>query len=299
VLLPTEDLENGCLRALVAEIFAEMILGNGISGKACEGWLLWEGITRIAEFLQDGAKEKDPQSGDENNEQSLSRLERFGLLSQPTGEQSGSTESLLASRRPESAPMTISTVFWVVVQYAFLASTAMRVVIVGVATSFSLPPRSVTGASGQSPVEGDRQSQLPQPDYPALRRTLASKQPIVSMKLWSCASRLIGLNSRMPWLSGLISMLHWGVLSGPGRVGDTEGVLDRYVTMIFSSFLVGQRLGAPVQRNNLPFGCRTPRMDFRSLDLAASECDGPQATRTPCGCALTPASHGTRSRAAS
>ncbi|RYZ32624.1 MAG: hypothetical protein EOP01_00570, partial [Propionibacteriaceae bacterium] len=38
VLLPTEDLENGCLRALVAEIFAEMILGNGISGKACESW---------------------------------------------------------------------------------------------------------------------------------------------------------------------------------------------------------------------------------------------------------------------
>ena len=42
VLLPTEDLENGCLRALVAEIFSDMILGNGVSGKACKPWLLWE-----------------------------------------------------------------------------------------------------------------------------------------------------------------------------------------------------------------------------------------------------------------
>ena len=227
VLLPTEDLENGCLRALVAEIFAEMILGDGIGGKACEGWLLWEGITRIAEVLQDGVKEKDPQSGDESNEQSLSRLERFGLLSQPTDGQSGPTKPLLASRRHESAPMTISALFWIVIQYAFLACTAMRAVIVGVATSSTLPPRSVTGASGQSPVEANRQSQLPQPDHPALRRPQASKQPIVSMKLWSCASQLVELNSRMPWLSGLISMLRWGVLFGPGRVGDTEGVLDR------------------------------------------------------------------------
>jgi hypothetical protein len=300
VLLPTEDLENGCLRTLVAEIFAEMILGNGISGKACEGWLLWEGITRVAEVLQDGAKEKDPQSGDESNEQSLSRLERFGLLPQPTDEQSGSTESLLSNRRHESAPMTISTVFWMVVQYAFLASTAMRAVIVGVAISFSLPPRSVTGASGQSPVEGGRQSKLPQPDYPALRRTLASKQPIVSMKLWSCASRLVGLNSRMPWLSGLISMLHWGVLSGPGRVGDTEGVLDRYVTILFSSFSwLASALKPPFSATLCPSAAERPAWTFDHLTWPPANATARRLLASPCQCALTPASHGTRSRAAS
>jgi hypothetical protein len=43
--------------------------------------------------------------------------------------------------------------------------------------------------------------------------------------------------------------------------------------------VVGQRLSAPHLVQHWPFGCRTPRMEFRSLDLAlaASECDGPQA----------------------
>ena len=49
VLLPTEDLENSCLTALVGQIFSEMIIGNGIGGKASEPWLLWEGITKTAE----------------------------------------------------------------------------------------------------------------------------------------------------------------------------------------------------------------------------------------------------------
>ncbi|KAK5048842.1 hypothetical protein LTR16_010999, partial [Cryomyces antarcticus] len=33
VLLPTEDLENGCLRTLVTEVLSEMVIGNGIAGK--------------------------------------------------------------------------------------------------------------------------------------------------------------------------------------------------------------------------------------------------------------------------
>ncbi|KAF2712875.1 hypothetical protein K504DRAFT_472416 [Pleomassaria siparia CBS 279.74] len=238
VLLPTEDLENGCLRALVAEIFAEMILGNGISGKACEGWLLWEGITGIAEVLQDGVKEKDAQSGDTSSpEQSLSRLERFGLLSQPANEPKKSTKPQLTSRHQDSVPMTISTLFWIFIQYTLLVCTAMRTVIMGVATWSSLPPRSVAGASGnnsgssQSPtIEANHQWRLPQADHPDLRRPLASKQAIVSMKLWSCASQLVELNSRMPWLSSLISMLHWKALFGPGKLGGTEGVLDRYLS---------------------------------------------------------------------
>lgn len=225
VLLPTEDLENGCLRALVAEIFAEMILGNSISGKVCEGWLLWEGITRIAEVLQ---KEEDSQSKDMPQDQSLSRLERYGLLSTPAEGQNGSPKPLSPSeRRHEAPPLTVSGVFWAVVQYAFLACTAIRAVIICLATSSSLPPRSVTGANVQSPVEANRQLQLPQPSHPAARRQHVSKRPIVSMKLWGCASRLVELDLRMPWLSGLVSMVHWVVLFGPGRVGDADGVLDR------------------------------------------------------------------------
>ena len=228
VLLPTEDLENSCLRALVAEIFAEMILGNGISGKACEGWLLWEGITRVAEVLQARMKEEAPRSETTPAEHALTRLERYGLLSPPVADENGSTKPQTSNgRHHEDRPMTFTGLIWAVIQYAFLAGTAMRAAIVNIATAPSLPARSITATSGQSPVEASRQSQLPQAAHPASRRPLASKRPILSMQLWSCASQLADLNSRMPWLSGLISMLHWVALAGPGRVGDTDGVLDR------------------------------------------------------------------------
>jgi hypothetical protein len=227
LLLPTEDLENGCLRALVGEIFAEMILGNGISGKACEGWVLWEGITRIAEVLQtDATKEKDPQSEDADAGQSLTRLERYGLLSSHEGTDIDSKESLVAKvNSHKTTAVYASSLFWTVIQYAFLAFTAARAVILHLATLTSLPSRSAT--SEQSSVEALDQSQIPQVEASSSKRLLGAKRPVVSMSLWSCAAQLAELDVRMPWLLGFISMLHRGALVGPGRVGETDGLLDR------------------------------------------------------------------------
>ncbi|KAL5434613.1 hypothetical protein PMIN07_006979 [Paraphaeosphaeria minitans] len=229
VLLPTEDLENDCLRALVAEIFAEMILGNSISGKACEGWLLWEGITRIAEVLQHpGAKEEDFQSQDESPEQPLSRLERYGLLAPPVAEQDGSSHMPLGNtKKYQNTPMTANGLFWMIVQYIFLAGTALRAAIGMIATSSSLPLRSAIATGGQSAVEVDHGTPLAESGSRAERQLLTSKRPIVSMKLWSCASQLVELHTRMPWLSGFISMLRWAVLAGPGRLGNMNAILDR------------------------------------------------------------------------
>ena len=53
------------------------------------------------------------------------------------------------------------------------------------------------------------------------------KQPIIMMKLWSCVSNLLDLDVRMPWLSGAVSMLQWGAITGPGEVGNTDGMLDK------------------------------------------------------------------------
>lgn len=228
VLLPTEDLENGCLRALIAEIFAEMILGNGISGKACEGWLLWESITRIAEVLQtDDTKEKEAQSDAREQEQPLTRLERYGLLSADGVDSSipGRSESGIRQYHFREVPLLNSGVFWTIVQYALLAITAVRAVMVEIATSSSLPSRYVI--SEQSSDDGLDQSQTVKADVATSGRMLGKKRPIVSMKLWSCAAQVGELDLRMPWLLGFISMLHRGVLAGPGRVGDMDGILDR------------------------------------------------------------------------
>ncbi|RDA83013.1 hypothetical protein CP532_4388 [Ophiocordyceps camponoti-leonardi (nom. inval.)] len=48
VLLPTEDLENPCLTALVGQIFSELVIGNLIIGKAAQPWLILEGICILA-----------------------------------------------------------------------------------------------------------------------------------------------------------------------------------------------------------------------------------------------------------
>ncbi|KAM3453501.1 hypothetical protein MY3296_003732 [Beauveria thailandica] len=44
ILLPTEDLENPCLTAIVGQIFSELIVGNIVAGKASQPWLLYESI---------------------------------------------------------------------------------------------------------------------------------------------------------------------------------------------------------------------------------------------------------------
>ena len=97
--------------------------------------------------------------------------------------------------------------------------------ILSLATLSSLPSRIAT--SEQSSVEAGSQSQTPQAENIASRRPLEAKRPVVSMGLWSCVAQLVELDVRMPWLLGFISMLHRGALAGPGRVGETDGVLDR------------------------------------------------------------------------
>lgn len=230
VLLPTEDLENGCLRALVAEIFAEMILGNGISGKACEGWLLWEGITRIAEVLQHPSPEEEkPRSQDHSSEQPLSRLERYGLLAKPVGEDDDPSQITTVEKTGHRRfRMAASGIFWTIVQYIFVAATALRAMIKIVATSSSLPRRVPIVISTQSALEAESRSSPLEIQNQTEERLLTSpKRPLISMKMWSCASQIVEIETRMPWLSGFMSMLQWGALYGPGRVGNIDGVLDR------------------------------------------------------------------------
>jgi len=47
------------------------------------------------------------------------------------------------------------------------------------------------------------------------------------MKIWSCASSLLDLDVRMPWLCATISMLQWGALTGPGELGNIDGRVDK------------------------------------------------------------------------
>lgn len=224
-LLPTEDLNNGCLRALVAEIFAEMIIGNGIGGKTCEGWLLWESITTIAKALQDDSAKRVVQSPEKTSEQPMTRLEYFGLLSQ-VKDDTPTTALRQLERKHHYANISkpLVDLFWALLQSFFIAWIAARSAIKMMATSSSLPLRV-----NYEPFSTDavHQSDIKDAKATPAGCTLTNKRPIVSMKLWSCVAHVIELDIRMPWLSGSLSMLHRGLLVGPGKVGCTDHVLDR------------------------------------------------------------------------
>lgn len=216
VLLPTEDLENDCLTTLVGQIFSEMILGGGIGGKASEPWLLWEGITKIAEFIQAQLPKSKAQVRVDRSNSDLVNSVPLNI-SGKTGKSWGAGQSLQKS-------------FWLVLQYVFVAFTAVRFIIISIATSSSLPSRitptmKITGSDHSK--EYNKLQNLTNTETTSTGRTPPLKQPILKMKVWACASTLLDLEARMPWLFATISMLQWGVITGPGELGSTDGMIDK------------------------------------------------------------------------
>lgn len=215
VLLPTEDLENGCLRALVSEVFSETIVGNAICRRACESWLLWEATIQIAETIQLQSRQGMTGRsgyGKTDAKEGPSRLEHFGLLS--------SREELLKpvesnARRGSSESVSVSAVFWAGIQYAFLAFTALRAILTMLVSSSSLPSRGSTSGEQAHPDDGTESG------------VGTANLPVLSMGVWRMLSHLIELEQRMPWLAGFLSLMHLGLVSGAGRLGGTDGALDR------------------------------------------------------------------------
>ena len=264
VLLPTEDLENGCLRALVGEILSELILRAALSDRLSEGWMLWEILSRVLEMTRSrmtasastssvssigsttgfdheqghGTRNKSSdatRSSTSSNSSSPGRLEQFGLLAAAVHDHAAKSGIGRGPGSAESRPSrSASTLFWTSVHYGFLAFTAARgmlLLLIALASSYTLPPRSKTWpvaatasvtlsttqpgrqASGSNFNRGMSHSHTP-----------GRVRPLVSVAVWRAGSRLIELDLRMPWLAGLLSLLHRAVVGGPGRV---DGGLDR------------------------------------------------------------------------
>lgn len=186
LLLPTEDLENGCLRTLLGDILGEMILGNWIGQSACEGRVWWEGIAKLAQTIREWMIREQP-----------TRSPSLPALSPPS----------IADFTTAWMSQQLSTLLWQLIYYAFLILTVLRSTLIALFTSSSLPKRS-SSSSRTKPKS------LP-------------KRPILNMRIWSLTSNLLDLPTRMPWLEGLLQLFRHGFITGPGRMGDTDGVLDR------------------------------------------------------------------------
>jgi len=209
ILLSTEDFENACLRTLVADVIAESILGSSIGGKVCEGWFIWASITKLVEVIN--AKLEPRATGEQNEVDTRSRLEKFGLLAD---------ESKDEKQSQHNRQSTFSSLFWRVFQFGYLAFMSVRFVILGFTAAYSQPLRSVSVT--RTPV-----SSASSPTEKAVESHHLLPRPILSFRIFPLFSVLLDLPSRMPWLSGSMALLQHHLMYGPLKVGATDGLLDQ------------------------------------------------------------------------
>jgi hypothetical protein len=218
LLLPYEEHQNPCLQVLVSEILSEMIFHNGICGKACESWLIWEGVTKtIYAVRPDLIPEPQPAEAPQVN-----RLTQFGLVSQDDN-----NAPVRQSRYPRLD--ALKQAFWAVLQSLWLAWILLRSSIAVLMQASSLPARSSHPKSveSESSLNIDMINHSGDLDTSTPPTSDLRKVSILGMTLWTCLSKLTRLQDRMPWLIGTISLVQWLLLYGPGRLCCTDSRLDR------------------------------------------------------------------------
>ncbi|KAK8124640.1 uncharacterized protein PG998_000399 [Apiospora kogelbergensis] len=209
LLLPTEDLENECLTSLVGQVFSELILGNLFINKLSEPWMLWEILIILTRLADQGNS-----SGTTGSKRSDSTTGNSGPAMD------------LAPKRPWGS--SISTAFWSLIQWGFLAVSLIRSFITTIAQSRSLPPRppptAVRTLGSKNHVDDQKQyDSLAGYHFPET----PVKVPIAQFSLWSCLANLLEMDVRMPWLGATLSLLQWGAVRGPGTVAGYDGFIDR------------------------------------------------------------------------
>lgn len=197
VLLPTEDLENPCLTALVGQIFSEAIIGNVIVNKAAQPWMLWEAICISVRVVHERRAEATEKVAGESQFVSISK----GLRG-----------------------WTVHGFFLSIVNVVIFFITSMRLLASAVVASASLPPR-FSYADEQIPEKSLLQdSKHPESTHISPAPT---NVPILDFNIWSCTANLIELQARMPWLKGFMSLMQHGAMNGPGCLGRLNGTFDR------------------------------------------------------------------------
>lgn len=154
----------------------------------------------------------------------------------------------------EENPPKLQRTFWLVLQYAYFGFLALRFLLVTLFNHSSLPRRgfSDAAASGDQsrsqvtsvpPYTEDAKSRVQSDPVTGASATASASSsrhdskrsqqqrrlPILRMRVWSCISNVLDLSRRMPWLKGMLKLIQHGLIYGHGRVGDTDGVLDRLV----------------------------------------------------------------------
>jgi hypothetical protein len=218
LLLPSEDLGNACVRTLVADVLADMILGGAVGGKACEGWVVWEGIAKaVAAGVNTQGRGADGGKGGGRK----SRLERFGLVGGGGGGGDDSAQEDAESRR-RGKRSRASDLFWKLLQGMFFAFVALRFVVLGLIAARAVAPSSSPIGVGSRSLK--RRSSIARRDDDAPRKQSA---PLLRYRFFSLVATLTEMRERTPWLSGGLKLVQWQLTSRDGWLAGRDGLLDR------------------------------------------------------------------------
>ncbi|KAF9895388.1 hypothetical protein FE257_000293 [Aspergillus nanangensis] len=250
VLLPTEDLENVCLRTLVGDIMADLILGNEVSGSVCEGWFLWNSVIKLIEKTGKPADEAD---GSANPIHKRSQLQKFGLLS---------SKEESKRQKMSKAHLLISNWVWSTLQLAYLIYVTLRFIVEGL---FRAASRPVGSASISTTPIGDAS------ETSAYGKS-SGKRPVLQFRAYGMASQLLDVPRRMPWLVGQLALFQHWVVAGPGRLGDTGSVLDRFLRETIEHYVL-----VPTLFPNLLLASRAALFPLNARPPAAGASRPPQS----------------------
>ena len=208
ILLPTEDLRNPCLRTLVTDVIADMILGTGVGGKASEAWLIYDGLVKVLERGRPRAVIRTSGVGLETD--TRSQLERFGLV--VSKEKKARTNAYKAW----------SGAFWRIAQYCYMTFVAMRFALFGLLAASSAPRRDEAAVKKVTKGDGSTAPIAAGVEAPPS----AGKRPLLTYSIFGVLSQLLELPRRMPWTHGFINLVQWQLTYGVLQVGATNGLLD-------------------------------------------------------------------------
>ncbi|OTB08042.1 hypothetical protein M426DRAFT_218404 [Hypoxylon sp. CI-4A] len=210
LLLPTEDLENECLTALVGQLFSELVIGNLIVNKLSEPWLIWEGLIMLTRLGR--TKTTGEISGSKDGNPNTNLKPGSGMVSSTT----------------KKHDQYIQGAFWSMIQWVFIIVNSIRFVVSTIMLSRTLPPRLTPPVVRQgNPTLDDRREKAYDPPNDLEAGSQPVKVPIAEFKIWSCIGSLLEIDARMPWTSGALSMAQWGALRGPGTLAGFNGMIDR------------------------------------------------------------------------
>lgn len=212
ILLPTEDLENACLTALVGEILSELVIGNLLANRLSQPWLIWECLIILTRLARKRDAAETP-----NGDAPRADAPRADAPPGPNNTRQ------VSSKRSWS----IHQVFWSLVHWGFLAVHLIRLLVGAIMLSRSLPPRSNAIIRQVDSIElsyTEKSYDLP---TNFVSHPKPVKAPIVDFNVWSCLANLLEIDVRMPWLTGALSMGQWAAMRGPGKLAGFNGSLDR------------------------------------------------------------------------